>query len=257
VNTRYREDDGPCEACWEQDLCTNYLFARGYGEKAIHGVKGGESVFFVFREEKGRKNNYVLWGMSTVDGIQGEHDGILRFKPFKPLPESRWVYGLTAESLVDTKWGNNTIRPIDRSKVEYLTELLEGGSDIPLDESSIDLESDLEGEQSLRRHIRLERQRSQKLRSAFIDSLDDLTCCVCGFDFGKTYGKVGRGFIEVHHLVPIGQLSVATRIRLKDLAAVCSNCHRMLHRKRGSSLTCDELRKRVLTAKRRSRRRKK
>jgi hypothetical protein len=30
-----------------------------------------------------------------------------------------------------------------------------------------------------------------------------LACEVCGFDFAASYGEIGVGFIEAHHLVPI------------------------------------------------------
>ena len=29
------------------------------------------------------------------------------------------------------------------------------------------------------------------------------TCIACGFDFEKTYGTHGKGFIEVHHIKPL------------------------------------------------------
>jgi 5-methylcytosine-specific restriction protein A len=43
---------------------------------------------------------------------------------------------------------------------------------------------------------------------------------------------VGRGFIECHHLLPLAELARERLSRLADLALVCSNCHRMVHRKR-------------------------
>lgn len=57
-------------------------------------------------------------------------------------------------------------------------------------------------------------------------------CVVCGFDFEKEYGEIGRGFIEVHHVVPvstIGKEYVVDPIR--DLRPLCSNCHSMVHRR--------------------------
>lgn len=54
---------------------------------------------------------------------------------------------------------------------------------------------------------------------------------VCKFDFAATYGGLGERFIEAHHIVPLAQAG-ATKTRLDDLALVCSNCHRMLHRAR-------------------------
>lgn len=69
------------------------------------------------------------------------------------------------------------------------------------------------------------------------------TCKVCDFDFNKTYGKVGEGFIHVHHLTPVSQLGTDYVINpIKDLIPVCPNCHYMLHRNK-PPLSIDELKK--------------
>ena len=62
------------------------------------------------------------------------------------------------------------------------------------------------------------------------DSL--LRCQVCGFSFVETYGQLGEGFIEAHHTAPLSQLSEQIETKVQDIALVCSNCHRMLHRHR-------------------------
>ncbi|NYE57178.1 HNH endonuclease [Carboxydothermus ferrireducens] len=69
-----------------------------------------------------------------------------------------------------------------------------------------------------------------------------LKCWVCGFDFFEKYGDLGKGFIEVHHTVPISEYRGKRNTKLADLVLVCSNCHRMLHRKR-PWLKIDELKK--------------
>ncbi len=57
------------------------------------------------------------------------------------------------------------------------------------------------------------------------------TCSVCGFDFGKTYGPIGAGFIHVHHGTPLSCMGPDYLVDPeKDLFPVCSNCHAMLHR---------------------------
>jgi 5-methylcytosine-specific restriction protein A len=56
-----------------------------------------------------------------------------------------------------------------------------------------------------------------------------LACEACGLDFAAVYGELGDGFIECHHTVPLALGSVR-KTSLADLALVCSNCHRMLHR---------------------------
>lgn len=57
-----------------------------------------------------------------------------------------------------------------------------------------------------------------------------LLCEVCDFDFFEVYGELGEGFAECHHIIPIAELGGSQRTKLSDLAIVCANCHRMLHR---------------------------
>jgi 5-methylcytosine-specific restriction protein A len=57
-----------------------------------------------------------------------------------------------------------------------------------------------------------------------------LACEACGFDFKQVYGSLGTGFAECHHRVPLAELPGSRGTRVSDLAIVCANCHRMLHR---------------------------
>ncbi len=67
-------------------------------------------------------------------------------------------------------------------------------------------------------------------------------CFVCGFDFEKTYGELGKGFIEVHHIVPVSQRGGAYEVDpIRDLRPLCSNCHSMVHRKNGQVLSISSL----------------
>jgi 5-methylcytosine-specific restriction enzyme A len=59
-----------------------------------------------------------------------------------------------------------------------------------------------------------------------------LSCEVCGFDFRAVYGDRGDGFIECHHIKPLETLEPNANTHVRDLALVCSNCHRMIHRRR-------------------------
>lgn len=57
-------------------------------------------------------------------------------------------------------------------------------------------------------------------------------CSICGFDFEKEYGAIGRGYIHVHHVTPVSMLGPGYHIDPeRDLIPVCPNCHAMLHRK--------------------------
>ena len=71
------------------------------------------------------------------------------------------------------------------------------------------------------------------------------SCAVCGLVFEKRYGRLGRGFIHVHHIRP-GSLTKKTyELNPKqDLIPVCPNCHAMLHRPK-RVLSVEQLRKRL------------
>lgn len=70
-------------------------------------------------------------------------------------------------------------------------------------------------------------------------ALKGCKCSICNFDFEKTYGDIGKGFIHIHHIVPISEIKESYRVDYdKDLIPVCPNCHAMLHRK---SISVDEL----------------
>lgn len=57
-------------------------------------------------------------------------------------------------------------------------------------------------------------------------------CSVCGFDFGKAYGPIGKDFIHVHHLKEIASIAEEYEVDpIHDLRPVCPNCHAMLHRR--------------------------
>lgn len=57
------------------------------------------------------------------------------------------------------------------------------------------------------------------------------SCSVCDLDFEKRYGKLGRNFIHVHHLIPVATVGRPYAVDpIKDLRPVCPNCHAMLHK---------------------------
>ncbi len=59
-----------------------------------------------------------------------------------------------------------------------------------------------------------------------------LRCQACGFDFSTTYGVVGEGFIECHHTIPVFEMLPGAKTKLADVVLLCSNRHRMIHRRR-------------------------
>lgn len=70
-------------------------------------------------------------------------------------------------------------------------------------------------------------------------------CMVCKLALGQRYGDIGKDFIHVHHLKPLGTTKRSYRLDpATDLVPVCPNCHAMLHRQ-NPPFTVDELRARL------------
>lgn len=88
-----------------------------------------------------------------------------------------------------------------------------------------------EGRVLLKAHLRRERNATLKPRKiAEAKRLGRAIACeACGFDFFETYGDRGEDYIECHHRTPL-HVTGAVNTLLKDLALICSNCHRMVHR---------------------------
>lgn len=58
------------------------------------------------------------------------------------------------------------------------------------------------------------------------------SCYICNFKFVNFYGKIGEGFIHVHHLKQLSEIGQEYELDpIKDLRPVCPNCHAMLHTK--------------------------
>jgi len=75
------------------------------------------------------------------------------------------------------------------------------------------------------------------------------SCKVCGLDFERVFGTIGRGFIHVHHVVPVSVLGQDYIINPAiDLVPVCPNCHAMIHR-RNPPFTVEELKGIILANK--------
>lgn len=107
------------------------------------------------------------------------------------------------------------------------------------------IEKRKEGEIKVNYVIKYERDRKNRRQAI---ELHGVECAICGFNFEKMYGEIGKGFIEVHHIKPLyeNQTEVVVDPE-KDLICVCSNCHKMFHRKKDHVLAPDELKKAIRT----------
>lgn len=93
----------------------------------------------------------------------------------------------------------------------------------------------------------LRRQRNRQARQQCLEA-SGYKCYVCGFDFEKVYGEIGKGFMEVHHTKPLASYDDEHEIPQSELCALCSNCHSMVHRSK-VPLDVDELKRIFLSNK--------
>ncbi|RAS30676.1 MULTISPECIES: HNH endonuclease [unclassified Pseudomonas] len=101
------------------------------------------------------------------------------------------------------------------------------------------LESANEGSKFSYFGTRYERRKDLRMQAIAIHGLD---CKGCGFDFEQAYGEHAKGFIHVHHVVPISESGGEKAVDPEtDLVTLCANCHAVVHRKRDMTLSIDEL----------------
>ena len=91
-------------------------------------------------------------------------------------------------------------------------------------------------------------ERNSRARKLCIDYWGT-ACYACRFDFEKVYGQIGKGFIHVHHLIPVAQIGKTYQIDpISDLRPVCPNCHSMIH-SQNPPMTIDEIKALIINEK--------
>lgn len=84
--------------------------------------------------------------------------------------------------------------------------------------------------------IHKSRERNSKVveiaKQNFKNKHGRLFCQVCNFDFEEKYGILGIDFIEAHHTIPLSKMKTDHKTKPEDIAILCSNCHKMVHKKR-------------------------
>lgn len=101
-----------------------------------------------------------------------------------------------------------------------------------------------EGTRRARLHMDIERDRGlrNKKVQAFLELHGRLFCQLCDMNFRERYPFLPKDIIEVHHIVPLAELSSSTLVSTDDLMLLCSNCHTAIHQgDAGANLRSAEL----------------
>lgn len=197
------------------------------------------------RKEKEYKYSHpLLQEQLKVDGYQPRGEKFY-LKPLSDDPDSEiGMIGGKTTPLLEAKRFNrpnavDTHRDVpawaDRPDAPVLTNLLLSINAYLDDQEAVPEElaqtPDLLPE-GLRKQVYVNRYERNRAAREQCLAAHGYSCKVCGFDFEKVYGDLGRGFIHVHHIVPLHQIGRNYHVDgKKDLLPVCPNCHAMLHRK--------------------------
>lgn len=120
------------------------------------------------------------------------------------------------------------VQESEKEYIDFLNEIILEDEKKP----SLEFYTAEEGERFLKNHIKIERSKKIiKLKKQFVMlKLGHLSCEVCEFNFSVFYGAIGQDFCEVHHRSALHEQNGPVKTSLEDLAILCANCHRMIHR---------------------------
>lgn len=201
----------------------------------------GNTVWIVQGIPEGKKTAFSLCGAYVADRVDIEDSSSdlyvisgLRVKEFSPPVQLNGLSWFPALLKSQSNFSLGFNRLSDEAIVQALTALQAESNPSPLTAlPDVDLPSaGTEGTARLVSHLRRERNRAivEAKKAATLNATGRLCCEVCGFDFSATYGALGDGFCEVHHLAPLSAASESVTTTLDALAVLCSNCHRIIHR---------------------------
>jgi hypothetical protein len=73
-------------------------------------------------------------------------------------------------------------------------------------------------------------------------------CYTCETNFSELLGGLGERVLEAHHKNQLASKDRSEPTKVKELAVVCANCHRMIHEDPKNAMKVDELRRRIRQA---------
>ncbi|WP_238560104.1 HNH endonuclease [Sphingomonas sp. Mn802worker] len=173
-------------------------------------------------------------GAETLRNRNGVYLKVMNFRRFDPAYLNQGKVGMQRGNRLEAVlWAEYDGKARDLAiDAEAITRAVNGADEAKV--AKLPPAEPYEGEEGgviIRLHKRYERDPKlvREKRKAAIEA-GSLACEVCGFDFEAAYGKLGSGYIEVHHTRPVHTLKKGAKTKLGDLAVLCANCHRMAHR---------------------------
>jgi putative restriction endonuclease len=259
MHTVIAEND---ESQWEDETGVLYHFPKRYEKYLISGTEviyyKGKLKNTKFRDKR-LSDDPHYFAKAVIGNIYSDKESskgdlfatIVGYSSFE-IPIFAKTDGEYIEVIPDsqkTNYWRNGVRPINTSiyekillslKPDQISEPL-SGYEIPeeVNDTNYELQSGTEG-LSNKRYVTTY-ERNPKYRKQAI-AIHGTSCVACGFNFGEFYGDYAEGYIHIHHITPVSQLEAPKNIDPeKDLVPLCANCHSVVHRKKATTLSIDEI----------------
>ncbi|MEK5063707.1 HNH endonuclease [Cytobacillus sp. FSL R5-0596] len=199
----------------QKEIFFNHLFSKMQGENSTR-----HTAYRYFSEEYGADFFAILKSIRICSFFSGRSRPLVR----RNYPISEFLTFIP------------TIYAADLQEIEKDIEAAE------IEEDSDKYQSMLEGKAVQYYGNKYERSPVNRKKAL---ELHGFCCKVCDFNFEKAYGERGKEFIEVHHIKPLHTLGGKQEFfdPRTDLIPVCSNCHRIIHRRPDNVLSIDEMKK--------------
>ncbi len=217
----------------------------GYSERKLYAgfYSEGKQQITVITKRVRR----ILWPVRTVTAKDIEDDNYLvlaerlRRSEFNAPILEYHLGGDTYFGIYDpTREISERINPhFCNRAVAFFEDVARAMPNAVVEDEQRDVYPQYENRKVVASHLKRERSR---LLATERKILDDYECQVCEVRFEDVYGKLGQGFAEAHHLIPLGKLQDNVKTVIDDLRTVCANCHRMLHRMSGTRNDINRLR---------------
>jgi hypothetical protein len=173
---------------------------------------------------------YQSMGILHYIGLKGKHKGL-----FKDMDITDAIAELNQSRVSDFTLVILSLERLHNEVHEENQNMNESNDDIDEEKEYA------EGKEAYRIHRYRERDAGlvREAKKLFKQKHGKLFCEACGVNFEKVYGERGKDFIEAHHTKPVSEMEEGEKTRVEDIAMLCSNCHRMIHRK--PLITVEEL----------------
>lgn len=207
----------------------------------IRGSKGGVSTNrFGIRETKESDYDYLIFSVSEIEFPKTINELQFVLLERSKLVDLKKTLGTSDKSFkmdnhykfINFEEFKSDFQNNIQENMEYFVDEVEQlNSFIEEQMATYASESYDEGTKKMMNHYMLERNSTvvRKAKEKFEEINGRLFCEICHFDYFRVYGSLGSRYIEAHHKNPLG-LNGQTTTKIEDLALLCANCHRMIHR---------------------------